>query len=80
MAQSGMPLAHYLVNRGTSPSDLTQISVLGPTGLSFTNAPVTPGTTYYYGVQSVDTAGDISPMSVVVDVTASNSTAKPTKH
>jgi chitodextrinase len=80
VAQSGMPLAHYRVNRGTSPSDLTQISVLGPTGLSFTNAPVTPGTTYYYGVQSVDTAGDISPMSVVVDVTASNSTAKPTKH
>src|ERR1039457_3242974 len=71
-AKSGMPLAAYRVNRGSSPSNLTQFSALGPTTTSFTNYPVTPGTTYYYGIKSVDRGGNISPMSAVVKVTTPN--------
>jgi hypothetical protein len=33
---------------------------------------VTAGTTYYYGIQSTDTAGNVSPMSAVVEVTTPN--------
>src|ERR1039457_2741532 len=71
-AKSGMPLAGYLFSRGNSPSNLTQLVALGPTTTSFTNYPVTPGTTYYYGIQSVDTGGNISPMSAVVQVATPN--------
>jgi fibronectin type 3 domain-containing protein len=68
-AHSGMPLATYRVSRGSSPSTLTQLIVLGPTTTSFVNYPVTAGTTYYYGIQSTDTLGNLSPMSAVVQVT-----------
>jgi hypothetical protein len=33
---------------------------------------VTSGTTYYYGIQSADTGGNISPMSAVVKITTPN--------
>jgi chitodextrinase len=69
---SGMPLASYRVSRGSSPSNLTQLIVLGPTTTSFTSYPVTSGTTYYYGIQSTDTGGNISPMSAVAQVTTPN--------
>ncbi|HXM42287.1 MAG TPA: hypothetical protein VN924_13625 [Bryobacteraceae bacterium] len=68
-AHSGMPLASYRVNRGSSPSNLTQLAVLGATTVSFTNYSLAPGTTYYYGIQSTDTGGNVSPMSAVVQVT-----------
>jgi fibronectin type 3 domain-containing protein len=71
-AQSGMPLAYYRVSRGSSPSNLTQLIALSPTTTSFTNYPVTSGTTYYYGIQSADTGGNVSPMSAVVKVTTPN--------
>jgi fibronectin type 3 domain-containing protein len=71
-AHTGMPLAAYHVSRGSSPSNLTQLTALSPATLSFTNYSVTPGTTYYYGIQSVDTGGNISPMSAVAQVTTPN--------
>ena len=71
-AHSGMPLAAYRVYRGTSPSSLTEIVGLGPTTLSFANYSVTPGTTYYYGIQSVDSGGHISPMSTLAQATTPN--------
>ena len=71
-AKSGMPLLHYQVFRGTSPSTLIQLAVLSPTTLSLNNYSVTPNTTYYYGVESVDSAGNISPMSSVAQVTTPN--------
>jgi fibronectin type 3 domain-containing protein len=71
-AQSGMPLASYRVFQGSSPSNLTQFTVLGATITSLTIYPVTPGTTYYYGVESTDMGGNVSPMSVVAQVTTPN--------
>jgi fibronectin type 3 domain-containing protein len=67
-AKSGMPLASYRINRGSSPSNLTQLTILSATTLSFTNYSLTPGTMYYYGIQSMDTVGNVSPMSVVVQI------------
>ena len=67
-AQSGMPLTSYRVNRGSSPSNLTQLTILSPTTVSFTNYSLTPGTTYYYGIQSTDARGNVSPMSLVVKI------------
>jgi chitodextrinase len=71
-AQSGMPLAHYRVYRGTSPSNLIQLTVLGPTSLSLNNYSVTPGTTFYYGIESADSLGNVSPMSALAQVTTPN--------
>jgi fibronectin type 3 domain-containing protein len=71
-AHSGMPLATYRVSRGSSPSTLAQLIVLGPTTTSFVDYPVTAGTTYYYGIQSTDTLGNVSPMSALAQVTTPN--------
>jgi chitodextrinase len=71
-AKSGMPLASYRLFQGSSPANLTELSAVGPTTTSFTVYPVTPGTTYYYGVESTDTGGNVSPMSVVAQVTTPN--------
>jgi hypothetical protein len=61
-----------LPSRGSSPSNLIQLTVLGPTNLSLTNHYMTPGTTYYYGIQSIDTGGNISRMSAAAQVTTPN--------
>jgi fibronectin type 3 domain-containing protein len=68
-AKSGMPLGSYRIFQGSSPSNLTELSAVGPTTTSFTVYPVTPGATYYYGVESTDTGGNVSPMSVLSQVT-----------
>jgi fibronectin type 3 domain-containing protein len=71
-AHSGMPLASYRVFQGSSPSNLSQLIIVGSTTTSMNVYPVTPGTTYYYGIESTDTLGNISPMSVVAQVTTPN--------
>jgi fibronectin type 3 domain-containing protein len=71
-AHSGMPLASYRVFQGSSPSNLSQLIIVGATTTSMNVYPVTPGTTYYYGIESTDTLGNISPMSVVAQVTTPN--------
>jgi chitodextrinase len=71
-AKSGLPLASYRLFQGSSPSNLTELSAVGPTTTSFTIYPVTPATTYYYAVESTDTGGNVSPMSVLAQVTTPN--------
>jgi len=71
-AQSGMPLARYIVFRGSSPSTLTQLKTVSAAITSVNDSGLSPGTTYYYGIQSKDTGGNISPMSAVVSVSTPN--------
>jgi chitodextrinase len=71
-AHSGMPLGSYRIFQGTSPSNLGELIAVGPTTTSMTVYPVTAGTTYYYGIESTDTAGNISPMSAVAQITTPN--------
>jgi len=63
----GLPINCYHVFRGTTPANLTQL-VISPQ-LSYWDVTVTAGATYYYGVESADSAGDLSPMSALVEVT-----------
>ena len=49
----GLPIAHYLVYRGTSPSSLSQVATATKT--SYTDTSVVGSTTYYYAIQAADT-------------------------
>jgi fibronectin type 3 domain-containing protein len=54
-------IAHYFVFRGSSQTNLSQIATtLNP---SYNDKSLPPGTTYYYGIQAADTAGDLSQIS-----------------
>jgi chitodextrinase len=57
-----VPVTSYLLFRGTSPTNLTQIQQLPSSITSGNNSGLTPGATYYYGVQA-DSKGLVSPMS-----------------
>ena len=60
---SGLPVASYLILRGTSPTGLTQLALA--TATAFNDYPPMPGTTYYYAVEEKNSIGNISPMSAV---------------
>jgi len=64
---SALTITRYNVFRGTSPTGLTQVATR--TGNSYTDASVTPGTTYYYAIQEVDSGGDVSPKSAIANAT-----------
>jgi fibronectin type 3 domain-containing protein len=68
-AQSGMPLVSYTIFRGSSPSTLSSLKTVSPTATSANDGSVASGVTYYYGMQSKDSGGNISPMSAVVSIT-----------
>ena len=63
----GLPINYYHVFRGTTPANLTQVAIDPQT--SYRDVTVTAAATYYYGVESVDSGGDLSPMSDLVEVT-----------
>ncbi len=60
---SGLPLASYIIYRGTSSSSLTLLQTIGATNAAFADYTVAAGVTYYYAVQGKDTGGNLSPMS-----------------
>ncbi|MGA2737057.1 MAG: hypothetical protein ABSG65_06350 [Bryobacteraceae bacterium] len=64
---NGLPVTTYNIFRGTSPTGLTQLTAR--TGLSFTDTGVSPGVTYYYAIEAVDSGHDTSPMSATAQVT-----------
>jgi len=73
-APSGGVLAitTYHVFRGISPTSLSVVgSITAPT-TSFTDNSVAPNSTYYYGVEAIDSGSDVSAMSAVVAVTTPN--------
>jgi titin len=51
-SQSGLPISHYNVYKGTSASSLTQVAQVTKT--SYTDNSGAPVTTYYYAIQAVD--------------------------
>jgi fibronectin type 3 domain-containing protein len=63
-SSGALPIAYYYVFRGASPSNMSQVATtVNP---SYNDKSLSVGTTYYYGVQAVDTAGDLSPVSSAV--------------
>jgi len=63
----GLPILNYSILRGTSPGILTQLAyrVASP----FVDTEVSPGTTYYYAIEAIDSGQDVSPMSATAQVT-----------
>jgi len=60
-------VAGYHVFRGTTPAGLSQVGrTAATTSPSFISYSLTPGTTYYFGVEAEDTSGNVSAMSAVV--------------
>ena len=53
-------LAGYVVYRGTSEGELDPLTAQLLAATSYTDAEVTPGTTYYYAITAVDNAGNES--------------------
>jgi fibronectin type 3 domain-containing protein len=74
-ASSGLPVQNYHVYRGTTSSNLSQLAIVSQT--SYTDSTVTPGTTYYYAVVAADTAGDLSPMSAIVQAIVPSTPSAP---
>jgi titin len=66
-SSSTIPLLGYYVFRGTSTGNLPKIGMV--TATSYSNYGLAPGTKYYYAVQAVSSAGDLSPMSPPVPAT-----------
>lgn len=64
---SGMPVKSYKVFRGTTQSNLSQVGT--PLTTSYSDTTLSAGNTYYYGVEEVDTLGNVSAMSAIVPAT-----------
>jgi len=67
-ASGGLPVTNYQVYRGNAPTGLTLLVKLSQT--SYNDKSASPGTTYYYAVAAVDSGGDVSAMSPVVQTAA----------
>jgi len=72
-------VAGYYVFRGTTAAGLTQVGMSAAASPSFISYPLTPGTTYYFGVEAVDTSGNVSAMSAVVSAKTLAAPTAPTK-
>jgi fibronectin type 3 domain-containing protein len=70
-------IGSYIVFAGLSPAALTQVGRTSATGTTYPSSPLTPGSTNYYGVEAVDTSGNISAMSAVVSATTPKPPAAP---
>ncbi len=59
----------YTILRGTSPSSLSQIARVTSTVTAFTDYHLNPSTAYYYGLEAVDTYGNVSTMATATSTT-----------
>jgi fibronectin type 3 domain-containing protein len=72
---SGLPIDFYQIFEGPTQGSLTKIA--STTALTFTATSLTPGKTYYFEVEAVDTGHDDSPPSRMMAVTTSPMPAAP---
>jgi fibronectin type 3 domain-containing protein len=61
-------ISNYKIFAGLSPSSMIQIGMQGPSPTSYNDQTVSPGTTYYYALQAVDTSGNLSYMTTPVPI------------
>jgi fibronectin type 3 domain-containing protein len=62
----GLPIASYTIFRGASSNNLTKLGAAGT--MKYTDMGACANSTYYYATQTVDTGGDVSPMSTPAQV------------
>ena len=67
-SSGNVSVSSYLLFRGTAPTNLVQIQQLTSSTTSFTNSFLSPGTTYYYGMEATS-EGLVSQMSTIIAVT-----------
>ncbi|MFN7994760.1 MAG: fibronectin type III domain-containing protein [Bryobacteraceae bacterium] len=67
----------YRIFQGSSPSTLAQVTTRYANTTSWTSYYLTPSTTYYFGIQAVDSSGNASAMSVIVSATTSDLPSPP---
>jgi fibronectin type 3 domain-containing protein len=68
-AQNTVGLSSYKILRGTSAANLTVVATRNGSTLLYKDYPLSPSTTYYYGIEAVDTSGNVSPISPIVSAT-----------
>jgi fibronectin type 3 domain-containing protein len=71
----GLPIQYYNILRGTSPTGLTQVA--SRTASPFIDTTASPGVTYYYAMDAVETGHDVSPMSATAQATTPSMPAVP---
>lgn len=59
-----LPVTYYHVLRGATQTNMSQVATTSKT--TYYDSTATSGTVYYYQVQAVDSAGDLSPLSAPV--------------
>jgi chitodextrinase len=74
---SKIAIGSYRVFRGASAGNLSQVATTYSTPTSYISYPLAPSTTYYFGVEAVDTDGNVSPMSAIVLATTLAPAAAP---
>ncbi|HUE01370.1 MAG TPA: fibronectin type III domain-containing protein [Bryobacteraceae bacterium] len=67
----------YFVFWGPSRATLTQLVRTPATVTAYTSYPLNCGTKYYYGVEAIDTAGNISVMSTLISISTPNPPSPP---
>jgi fibronectin type 3 domain-containing protein len=67
---NGLPIQSYNIFRGTSPTSLIELPAR--TGSPFFDTGASPNATYYYAVEAVDKAQNVSPLSAASQVTTPN--------
>jgi fibronectin type 3 domain-containing protein len=70
-------VSSYEVFRGTSPSNLVQVGVMGGTTTTYKDYSLTPSTKYYYGVEATQSTY-VSTMSAIVSATTFAMPSMPT--
>jgi fibronectin type 3 domain-containing protein len=66
--QNTTGLGKYLIFSGPTPSSLVQIAIVPAANTTYRNLPLSPATTYYYGVEAVEDGIDssMSPLASAV--------------
>ncbi len=62
----GLPIASYTIFRGPSSNNLTKLGTAA--AMKYTDMGASANSSYYYATQTVDTGGDVSPMSTPAQV------------
>jgi titin len=70
-------IGSYIVFWGLSPAALVQVGRASATGTVYPSSSLTAGTANYYGVEAVDTSGNVSAMSAIVSATTPMPPAPP---
>ena len=68
-SQDNSGIRYYLIFQGSSPGSLSQVGTTSGTNTSHSVYYLTPGTTYYFGVEAQDDWGNISVMSNIASAT-----------